>query len=71
MRPESRNLESLDNALAAVYRDKTPLERLRIAFGLWSSTSIMLAGLLRSLHPDWEDAKIREEVARRLSHGAV
>jgi len=71
MRPESRNLESLDDALAAVYRDKTPLERLRIAFGLWSSTSIMLAGLLRSLHPDWEDTKIREEIARRLSHGAA
>ncbi|MCJ7589083.1 MAG: hypothetical protein MUQ00_14465 [Candidatus Aminicenantes bacterium] len=64
-------MESLEDAMAAVYRDKTPLERLRIAFGLWSSTSIMLAGLLRSLHPDWEDAKIREEVARRLSRGTA
>jgi hypothetical protein len=71
MRPEGRNLESLEDTMAAVFREKTPLERLRVAFGLWSSTRIILSCLLRSLHPDWEDAKIREEVARRLSRGAA
>lgn len=71
MRPESRNLESLDDSMAAVFREKTPLERLRIAFGLWSSTRTMLAGILRSQHPDWDDKKIQEEVARRMSHGAA
>jgi len=57
--------------MAAVYRYKTPLERLRVAFGLWTSTRILLEGILRSQHPDWDDQNIRTEVARRMSHGAV
>ena len=71
MRPKIRVVESVDDAMAAVYREKTPLERLRIAFGLWSSTRDMLASVLRSRHPDWDNEKIGREVARRMSHGAA
>jgi hypothetical protein len=71
MRPISRNLECVEDAQAAIYRRKSPRERLHIAFGLWSSTWTVLTGLLRSQHPDWEDEKIRKEVARRMSHGAI
>jgi hypothetical protein len=71
MRPHNRVFESLDDAMAAVYRNKTPGERLRVAFGLWTSTRILLKGILRAQHPDWDDQRIRAEVARRMSHGAV
>ncbi|MGZ5453967.1 MAG: hypothetical protein ACXW2R_07175 [Candidatus Aminicenantales bacterium] len=57
--------------MAAIYKDKTSDERLRIAFGLWTSTRILLEGILRSQHPDWDDQNIRTEVARKMSHGAV
>ena len=71
MRTRNPAIESPDDAMAAVYRSKTPLERLRVAFGLWTSTRILLEGILRSQHPDWDDLIIRAEVARRMSHGAV
>jgi hypothetical protein len=71
MRPAGRNLESLDHEMAAVYRGKSPEERIRIAFGLWTSTRKLLEGILRSQHPDWNDQKVQSEVARRMSHGAV
>lgn len=70
MRPEKRDLESVDDAMAAVYREKTPRERLRIAFRLWASTRDMLASILRFQNPDWDNEKIGREVARRMSHGA-
>jgi len=71
MRPHKLVFESPDDAMAAVYRYKTPLERLRVAFGLWTSTRTLLEGILRSQHPDWDDQNIRTEVARRMSHGAA
>jgi len=71
MRPESRNLECVDDVMAAVYRKKTPFERLRIAFGLWSSARIMLVHILRGRHPDWDEAMIQKEAARRMSGGTT
>ena len=71
MRLDSRNIEGLDDMIAAVYRNKSPFERLRIAFGLWSLAKSILVNSLRSLHPDWEEKKIQEEAARRISHGAA
>jgi hypothetical protein len=70
MHTRNRVIESPDDAMADVYRSKTPLERLRVAFGLWTSTRILLEGILRSQHPDWEDRTIRAEAARRMSHGS-
>ena len=71
MRLESKNLENLDDTMADIYRNKSPLERLRIAFGLWSLAKSVLVNGLRSLHPDWNERKIQEEAAKRISHGAV
>mgnify|MGYP000866532021 CR=1 FL=1 len=64
-------IEVVDDAMAEVLRQKTPAERLGIAFGLWRSTRRMLSSMLRSVHPDWNEEQIDREVARRLSHGAV
>lgn len=70
MPTENNDLEIVDDDMAAVFRAKTPLERLRVAFGLWTSTRNMLERLLRSEHPDWDDRAVRAEVARRMSHGS-
>ena len=71
MRSDSRNFESLDDSIAAIYRNKSPHERLRVSFGLWSLAKSILINSLRSLHPDWKEKKIQEEVAKRISHGAA
>jgi len=71
MSPPHLVIESPDDAMVAIYKKKTPGERLRVAFGLWTSTRIMLEGILRAQRPDWDDQRVRAEVARRMSHGAT
>ncbi len=65
------NIEVIDDRMAMIFREKTPQQRLAIAFGMWSSARIYLINYLKTEHPDWDDAVIQKEVARRLSHGAV
>ena len=67
----SRQLEVVDHAMAAVLRQKTEAERLQIAWGLWRSARSMLINLMQAEHPDWSEAAVNREVARRMSHGAV
>jgi hypothetical protein len=57
--------------LDAALRAKSPQERLSILDGMWRSASRMIAHRLRLLHPEWTDAEVARETARRLSHGAV
>ena len=66
---DKRNLEIIDNVMAQVLREKTPQQRLAIAFGMWNSAKIQLTNHLRSQHSDWNKKMIQKEVARRLSHG--
>jgi len=71
MRIDKRNLEIIDDTMAQVLRDKTPQQRLAIAFSMWNSAKIQLTNYLRSQHSDWNEEMIKKEVARRLSHGAA
>jgi hypothetical protein len=57
--------------MAEVLRRKTPAERIRIGFALWTSARNMLLAHLRTSHPDWSRERLEKEVARRLSHGAI
>jgi hypothetical protein len=63
--------EMVDDRMADVLRAKTPEQRLAIGFGLWRSARVMLSSMLRSAHPEWDEARLNTEVARRMSHGAV
>ena len=65
------NIEVIDDRMARIFREKTPQQRLAIAFDMWSSARKYLINYLKTEHPDWCDAVIQKEVARRLSHGAV
>jgi hypothetical protein len=71
MKIDKRNLEIIDNVMAQVLREKTPQQRLAIAFGMWNSAKIQLTNHLRSQHPEWNVEMIKKEVARRLSHGTT
>ncbi len=57
--------------MADVLRRKAPWERIAIGFELWRGAAEMITSLLTTSHPDWSDARIRAEVARRMSHGAA
>lgn len=71
MRLDKGQIEVVDDTMAEVLKRKTPAERLGIGFAMWTSANRMLTSHLKNLHPDWDDEKVREEVARRLSHGAA
>jgi hypothetical protein len=61
----------MDDTLAEVLRRKTPAERIKIGFGLWTSARDMLLAYLKKTHPEWSIEMVEKEVARRLSHGIV
>jgi hypothetical protein len=63
--------EVLGDAQAAILRRKTPTERPAIAFRLWAFAQGTLRETLRRDHPEWDDAALRRQVARRMSHGDV
>lgn len=71
MRVEKRNIEVIDDVMAKILREKTPQQRLAIAFGMWSSAKKQLSNYLRTEYPDWSEAMIQKEVSRRMSHGTV
>lgn len=45
-------IEVMDETMAAVFRAKTPAERLRIGFGFWTSAQKMLQTHLATQHPE-------------------
>jgi len=64
-------IEVLDDAMARVLRAKTGAERLRIANGLFRFARQMIRNSLRARHPDWDERRLSQEIARRISHGTV
>lgn len=71
MRLDDGQIEVVDDVMAGILKKKAPAERLKIAFDMWHSARVQLFYFIKSLHREWDEEKIRKEVARRLSHGAV
>jgi hypothetical protein len=63
-------VERLDEATLQMLRSKTPAERLAIAFDCNRTMRLRLEGHLRTYHPDWDDAQVAAEIARRMARGA-
>lgn len=68
---EFGQIEAVDDVMCKILRQKSSLERLKIAFGLWRSARKQLFSYIRSLHPEWDEKRIIKEVAKRISHGAT
>ncbi|OGW54140.1 MAG: hypothetical protein A2Z46_03790 [Nitrospirae bacterium RBG_19FT_COMBO_55_12] len=71
MRLDPGQIEVLDDAMADVLRGKLPSQRIQIGFDIWTSAHNMLMVHIRKTHPDWDEKKVGQEVARRLLHGAI
>jgi len=61
----------IDDDMARVLREKTGAERLAIADGMFRFARELIRSSVTSRHPEWDEAAIAAEVARRLSHGAI
>ncbi|HTG31477.1 MAG TPA: hypothetical protein VLB76_01000 [Thermoanaerobaculia bacterium] len=68
---DPRNFEVLDDEMARVFRAMTGAERLKIASDMYRSARRMIASHLAAEHPDWDEQRLQEETARRLSHGEI
>jgi hypothetical protein len=68
---DSIPIDVIDDIMVEIFKQKSALQRLKIAFGMWNSARTQLFHNLRSLRPEWDEEKIRREVARRISHGAA
>ena len=71
LRLDQGQIEVVDDVMAEVLRNKTPAERIRIGFNIWTSARNMLLVHLNKTHPEWNEERLNREVAGRLSHGAV
>ena len=63
--------EVIDDATAAMWRAKTGEDRLRIANRMFLFARRTIIADLRREHPDWDDAGLSREAARRLSGGSI
>ncbi len=59
----------MDDAMADILRQKSPLERQQIAGRMWKSARVMIRGSIRTFHPDWTEEQVNPELIRRISHG--
>lgn len=60
-------IESPDDAMVAIYKEKSPVERIKIASEMRESARLLISAVLRSQHPGWSEEKINKEVIKRLS----
>jgi hypothetical protein len=67
---DPRHVEVVDDRVAEVLRTKTPAERLRIGFNIWSSARRMLLAHIGHIHPEWSQKEVNDEVVERLLHGS-
>jgi Rv0078B-related antitoxin len=65
------SIEVLGDEMAIVLRRKTGAERLWIASRMSVGARDMLTNHLRAEHPNWEEHRIHQEAAQRLSHGVI
>lgn len=70
-RLNSWQIEVVDDAIAEVLRRKTPARRLAMIFAANRTMRAVIEGSIRQQHPDWDDDRIKREVARRMTRGAT
>ncbi|HEY0015647.1 MAG TPA: hypothetical protein VGC13_04990 [Longimicrobium sp.] len=62
---EEIRIERADDRLLDIYSSWTPARRLKaVADTMRAAREVMTAGV-RQQHPDWTDAEVKREVARR------
>ncbi len=61
--------EVVDWEMARVLSGKTGAERLAIASGMFRTARQMIDSHLQAEHPDWDEERRADEVAKRLAHG--
>ncbi len=59
-------VEMMDPMMVEIMRNKTPAQRLAIAFRMWDSARIIVKGGVEYLHPDWSVKEVEQEISLRM-----
>lgn len=59
-------VEMMDSMMVEIMRNKTPAQRLAIAFRMWDSARLIVKGGVRYQHPDWSDEEVEHEISLRM-----
>jgi hypothetical protein len=59
-------IEVIDDALAEILKRKTTAERIAMGAEANETARDILQASISSNHPDWDKARLRAEVARRM-----
>jgi hypothetical protein len=62
-------IEVVDERVAEALRKKQPWERIEMTLAMNRTARLVVEGAVRTRHPDWDDAKVISEVARRMQGG--
>ncbi|MBI2843933.1 MAG: hypothetical protein HYX78_11085 [Armatimonadetes bacterium] len=68
--PNSKQIEAVDDDVAAVLKTKTTWERAEMIFDANDTMRLLIESHLRTLHPDWDDGQVSAEIARRMLYEA-
>jgi hypothetical protein len=70
-RPMPTRIEVVDDAIAAILRRKSGIEKIRMVAGGWPLLRAMHACQVRRAHPDWDETLVQAETSRRMAHGST
>ena len=70
-RLDDGQIEVVDPFVAKCLRERTFAERMEMVFEANRTMRLLIAGRLKTDHPEWNDEQIQAEVARRMLHGAT
>lgn len=68
---DPKRYEIMDDQMAEIMRLKTPDEKMAMLDGMWRMARGLIRDKLRQDNPEWNEADIDRETARRMSRGAV
>lgn len=68
---DPRRIEVIDDATAEMYRRQSGAESVRAGLSMFGFAVRVVLSSVRDQHPDWTQAQIEAEAARRLYHHAA
>jgi len=66
-----RNIEVIDDQMAAVLRSKSTVEKIAMIGSANRTARALCAAGIQFRHPDWDEQRVQVEVARRMLNGAT
>ena len=62
--------EVLDEQMVAIFRGKSPAEKVAMIAAARRTAKLLAAAGARYQHPDWSEEQVQAEAVRRISSGA-